>query len=92
MAGPAGIGKRIDALSVALFTGLAVADLKQLDLAYVPPRSTVWDPILIAGHELEKKLTLKFPDRFRFGLAQTGKRLEMRKSAMQMTILVKTEG
>lgn len=56
LAGPAGSGKRIDAVSVALYIGLTAAEVKQLDLAYVPPRSTVWDPLLIAGHELEKKL------------------------------------
>lgn len=61
LAGPPGVGKRIDAVSVALFAGLSASDVKQLDLAYVPPRGTVWDPLLIAGHELEKKLKAPLP-------------------------------
>ena len=47
--GGPGAGKRIDALAVALWNGMAVEDLVQLDLAYAPPFSPVWDPVLTAA-------------------------------------------
>lgn len=48
IAGFAGAGKRIDALTTAITVGATVEDLLNMDLAYSPPFSPVWDPILIA--------------------------------------------
>jgi pyruvate/2-oxoglutarate dehydrogenase complex dihydrolipoamide dehydrogenase (E3) component len=44
--GAQGAGKRIDVLATALHAGLTVAEMRYLDLAYAPPVSPVWDPIL----------------------------------------------
>ncbi|MDE5414680.1 FAD-dependent oxidoreductase [Alkalihalobacterium chitinilyticum] len=43
--GEAGVDKRIDVLSVALYHEMTVTELEDLDLAYAPPYNGVWDPI-----------------------------------------------
>jgi NADPH-dependent 2,4-dienoyl-CoA reductase/sulfur reductase-like enzyme len=43
---------RIDALAALLARGGTVEDLLALDLAYAPPFSPVWDPLLIAAQEV----------------------------------------
>ncbi|MEF8775535.1 MAG: FAD-dependent oxidoreductase [Haloarculaceae archaeon] len=48
--------KRIDTVATALHAGMAVHDLEQLDLAYAPPFSPVWDPVLTAAKVLGGKL------------------------------------
>jgi NADPH-dependent 2,4-dienoyl-CoA reductase/sulfur reductase-like enzyme len=47
--GGPGAGKRIDVLAAALWNGMVVDDLVQMDLAYAPPFSPVWDPVLTAA-------------------------------------------
>jgi len=47
--GGPGSGKRIDVLAAALWNGMLVEDLVQMDLAYAPPFSPVWDPVLTAA-------------------------------------------
>jgi len=47
--GGPGAGKRIDTLAAALWNGMLVEDLVQMDLAYAPPFSPVWDPVLTAA-------------------------------------------
>ena len=54
--GAAGAGKRIDILATALHAGMTVAEMKYLDLAYAPPVSPVWDPVLVALGRLAEKL------------------------------------
>ena len=44
--GGPGAGKRIDTVAAALWNGMVVDDLVQMDLAYAPPFSPVWDPVL----------------------------------------------
>jgi NADPH-dependent 2,4-dienoyl-CoA reductase/sulfur reductase-like enzyme len=39
------VSKRIDILAAALFHGMRVEDLSDLDLAYTPPLSSPWDPV-----------------------------------------------
>lgn len=39
------IAKRIDIVASALFAGLHVDDLRDIDLSYTPPLSTPWDPV-----------------------------------------------
>ncbi|MFP8953765.1 FAD-dependent oxidoreductase [Natrialbaceae archaeon A-arb3/5] len=50
--------KRIDTVATAVTTGLTVSELQNLDLAYAPPFSPVWDPILTAAKVLAGKLDL----------------------------------
>ncbi|WP_255171058.1 FAD-dependent oxidoreductase [Natrononativus amylolyticus] len=48
--------KRIDTVATAVHAGLTVTELQNLDLAYAPPFSPVWDPILTAAKVLGGKL------------------------------------
>jgi len=54
--GEEGAGKRIDVIATALHAGLTVHELVNLDLAYAPPFSPVWDPLLNAARQLLRKL------------------------------------
>jgi NADPH-dependent 2,4-dienoyl-CoA reductase/sulfur reductase-like enzyme len=47
-----GAAKRIDTIVTAITAGLTVQQLMDLDLAYAPPFSTAWDPVLIAARAL----------------------------------------
>jgi NADPH-dependent 2,4-dienoyl-CoA reductase/sulfur reductase-like enzyme len=47
--GGAGAGKRIDVLATALWSGMTVAEVAEMDLSYAPPFSPVWDPVLLAA-------------------------------------------
>lgn len=48
--GAAGAGKRIDLLSAAIQMGWGPEELSCVDMAYAPPFSPVWDPVLIAAN------------------------------------------
>jgi CoA-dependent NAD(P)H sulfur oxidoreductase len=50
--GEEGAAGRIDVIATALAAGMTVDDFEQLDLAYAPPFSTAWDPLLIAAQQL----------------------------------------
>jgi len=50
--GGAGAAMRINVIATALQAGLAVDQIHDLDLAYAPPFSTVWDPVVIAARKL----------------------------------------
>ena len=54
--GEEGAAGRINVISTALHAHLCVEDFEQLDLAYSPPFAPVWDPLLIAAHQLMKML------------------------------------
>lgn len=54
LAGPTDAGIRINAAAVALQAGLTVKKLAEVETAYAPAFSTVWDPMLIAASELAK--------------------------------------
>lgn len=47
--GEVGVDKRIDVLSTAVYAGLRVGDLANIDLAYAPPFSPAKDPVVVAG-------------------------------------------
>jgi len=47
---------RINVIATALQSRLRVDEFEQLDLAYSPPFSTVWDPLLVAAQQLLKQL------------------------------------
>ncbi|ELY66320.1 FAD-dependent oxidoreductase [Natrinema versiforme] len=48
--------KRIDTVATALTADMTVTELQNADLAYAPPFSPVWDPILTAAKVLAGKL------------------------------------
>ncbi|MGI6721510.1 MAG: FAD-dependent oxidoreductase [Anaerovoracaceae bacterium] len=48
-----GVDKRIDVIATAIFAGLKVTQLKDLDLAYAPPYSSAKDPVNMAGFMAE---------------------------------------
>jgi NADPH-dependent 2,4-dienoyl-CoA reductase/sulfur reductase-like enzyme len=52
--GGPGAAKRIDVCAVALTARLTVSEMVNLDLAYAPPFSGVWDPVLVAAREALK--------------------------------------
>ncbi|GAC1495294.1 MAG: hypothetical protein NVS2B15_17090 [Pseudarthrobacter sp.] len=54
--GEEGAAKRIDVLSVALWHGTTVEELINMDLAYAPPFSPLWDPVLIAARKALDKV------------------------------------
>lgn len=56
MVGKEGVAHRIKAPAVALHCGMTVEDFSQTDLAYAPPFSPVWDPLLTAANQLVKRL------------------------------------
>ncbi len=56
MVGREGVAHRINAPAVALHAGMTVAQFSQCDLAYAPPFSPTWDPMLTTANQLLKKL------------------------------------
>jgi NADPH-dependent 2,4-dienoyl-CoA reductase/sulfur reductase-like enzyme len=50
--GGPGSGKRIDTVATAVTAQMSLTDLIDLDLAYAPPFSDVWDPVQIAARSL----------------------------------------
>jgi NADPH-dependent 2,4-dienoyl-CoA reductase/sulfur reductase-like enzyme len=56
MVGREGVAKRIDTVAVALHEGATAEELSYYDLAYAPPFSPVWDPVLTAAKVLDGKL------------------------------------
>jgi NADPH-dependent 2,4-dienoyl-CoA reductase/sulfur reductase-like enzyme len=54
--GDQGVEGRVNVIATAITGGLTVEEFGQLDLAYAPPFSTVWDPLLIAAQQLYKLL------------------------------------
>lgn len=43
------VAKRVDIFAAALFSGLKVDEISDLDLSYTPPLSSPWDPVQVAG-------------------------------------------
>jgi NADPH-dependent 2,4-dienoyl-CoA reductase/sulfur reductase-like enzyme len=56
MVGQEGVAHRINAPAVALHAHMTVEQFSQSDLAYAPPFSPVWDPMLTAANQLLKKM------------------------------------
>jgi CoA-dependent NAD(P)H sulfur oxidoreductase len=56
LVGREGAAHRVDAVAVALHAGMTVGQFFQCDLAYAPPFSPVWDPLLTAANQLLKKM------------------------------------
>ncbi len=47
-----GAAKRIDTIATAITAGFTAQQLVDLDLAYAPPFSGVWDPVQIAARKI----------------------------------------
>jgi CoA-dependent NAD(P)H sulfur oxidoreductase len=56
LVGKEGAAHRIDAVAVALHAGMTAEEFVQCDLAYAPPFSPVWDPLLTATNQLLKRI------------------------------------
>ncbi len=56
MVGREGVAHRINAVVVALHSQMIVEQFTQCDLAYAPPFSPVWDPLLTTANQLLKKM------------------------------------
>ncbi len=56
MVGKEGVAHRINSVAVALHAGMTVQEFFQCDMAYAPPFSPVWDPLLTAANQILKKL------------------------------------
>jgi NADPH-dependent 2,4-dienoyl-CoA reductase/sulfur reductase-like enzyme len=54
--GEDGAAGRINTVAAALHARMRAEDFEQLDLAYSPPFSPVWDPLLIAAQQLAKEM------------------------------------
>jgi len=56
LVGKEGAVHRVKAPAVALHAGMTVEAFSQCDLAYAPPFSPTWDPMLTAANQLLKKM------------------------------------
>jgi NADPH-dependent 2,4-dienoyl-CoA reductase/sulfur reductase-like enzyme len=54
--GAEGAAKRIDVLATAMWAGMTVDDVVELDLGYAPPFGPVWDPVHIVARQLVRAL------------------------------------
>ena len=60
--GKEGAAKRIDVFATAIWNGMAVDEMVNLDLSYAPPFSPVWDPVLIAVRKLAEQVERSLGD------------------------------
>jgi hypothetical protein len=49
------VAKRIDVVATALFHGMNMDGLNDLDLAYTPPVSSPWDPLQMSAQAWVKQ-------------------------------------
>ncbi len=54
--GGQGAAKRIDTAATAITAEMTVMDVVELDLAYAPPFSSVWDPVQVAARAAVRKV------------------------------------
>lgn len=47
------VSKRVDTFATAIYAGLTVAELSELDLAYTPPLGSPWDAVQVAAQAWE---------------------------------------
>jgi NADPH-dependent 2,4-dienoyl-CoA reductase/sulfur reductase-like enzyme len=60
--GKEGAAKRIDVFATALWNGMTVDEMVNMDLSYAPPFSPVWDPVLIATRKLSEQVDRNLGD------------------------------
>lgn len=51
--GEKGVSDRINIMALAITKSLTASEFSQLDFAYAPPFSTVWDPLLVATLQIK---------------------------------------
>jgi NADPH-dependent 2,4-dienoyl-CoA reductase/sulfur reductase-like enzyme len=51
--GEKGVSDRINIMALAITKNLTASEFSQLDFAYAPPFSTVWDPLLVAALQVK---------------------------------------
>lgn len=51
------VSKRIDVFAAALFHGMSVEELNDLDLSYTPPLSSPWDPVQMGAQAWNRALS-----------------------------------
>lgn len=56
IAGPEEAGLRINAAAVAIHAGMKVGKLAEVETAYAPPFSPVWDPLVVAAEQCAKEV------------------------------------
>jgi NADPH-dependent 2,4-dienoyl-CoA reductase/sulfur reductase-like enzyme len=56
VSGEQGVAGRINVIASALHNRMLVDEFERLDLAYAPPFSTTWDPLLIAAQQLARRM------------------------------------
>ena len=56
MTGEDGVVHRANTFAVAIQHKITIDEIQQWDLAYSPPFTPLWDPILVAANSLEKKM------------------------------------
>ncbi|HEX4865426.1 MAG TPA: FAD-dependent oxidoreductase, partial [Acidimicrobiales bacterium] len=50
------IASRVDVASAAIFNGMTVDQIEDLDLSYTPPLGQVWNPLVLAAQEWQERL------------------------------------
>lgn len=56
LVGPEESGLRINAAAVAIHAGLKVGKLAEVETAYAPPFSPVWDPLIVAAEQCAREV------------------------------------
>lgn len=56
MAGLDGVAHRLNIWATAIWAGMTLDEIYKMDLAYAPPYSPVWDPVLLASEVAMKKI------------------------------------
>ena len=56
------VSKRVDIFAAALYHGMLVEDMNDLDLSYTPPLSSPWDPVQMAAQTWSKARHQQFCD------------------------------
>jgi NADPH-dependent 2,4-dienoyl-CoA reductase/sulfur reductase-like enzyme len=57
LVGREGAATRIDSIATALHAKMTVHELADIDMSYAPPFSPVWDPVIMAASQAQKKVT-----------------------------------
>jgi NADPH-dependent 2,4-dienoyl-CoA reductase/sulfur reductase-like enzyme len=60
--GKEGAAKRIDVFATAIWNGMAVDEMVNIDLSYAPPFAPVWDPVLIAARKASEQVERSLGD------------------------------
>lgn len=56
LVGEKGVSDRINIMALAITKSLTASEFSQLDFAYAPPFSPVWDPLLVAANQIKASI------------------------------------